>query len=63
MLTSIQTRLLRKLLLLAVLLMFAALSFSNGSKRVEAKGMLPCCSACDVDPPPLFCRHGCSPSC
>ena len=22
-----------------------------------------CCSACEADPPPLPCRHGCSPSC
>jgi hypothetical protein len=64
MFTSMKILTLRKVLLLVVLLMFmAALSFSSATKKTEAKGMLPCCSACDVDPPPLFCRHGCTPGC
>jgi hypothetical protein len=64
MLTSMKAITLRKFLLLVVLLMFVAtLSLSNATKQAEAKGMLPCCSACDVDPPPLFCRHGCTPGC
>jgi hypothetical protein len=27
------------------------------------RAALICCSACDVENPPLACRHGCSPSC
>jgi hypothetical protein len=28
-----------------------------------AGAYLPCCSACDVENPPLICRHGCTPGC
>jgi hypothetical protein len=55
----------RKLILLAVMLVFlAALSFTNVMKQsVASAEPLICCSACDVENPPLACRHGCSPSC
>jgi hypothetical protein len=29
----------------------------------SSSAALPCCSACDVENPPLICRRGCSPSC
>jgi hypothetical protein len=58
-------KLTRRLILLAVMLIFlAALSFSKVTNQsVASAEPLICCSACDVENPPLPCRHGCSPSC
>jgi hypothetical protein len=53
-------RLSRKLFILLGLLVFVGFVDSVGVKEAHA---LICCSACDVDPLPLPCRHGCSPSC
>jgi len=55
----------RMLLLLGVLFMFlAVLSLGNITKPAVANNEpLICCSACEVENPPLACRHGCSPSC
>jgi hypothetical protein len=54
----------RRILLLVVMLLFlASLSIGNVTKPAAAKTALPCCSACDVDPIPFFCRHGCTPGC
>lgn len=58
------TTIARRVLLLVVMLLFlASLSIGNATKPAAANEALPCCSACDVDPPPLFCRHGCTPGC
>jgi hypothetical protein len=48
------------LLGLMALSLCAALTTSVGTKEAQARI---CCSACEVDPPPLPCRSGCSPSC
>ena len=53
-------RLSRKLLILLALLGFVGFVDSLGVKEANA---LICCSACDVDPMPRPCFHGCSPSC
>ena len=51
----------RKLsLLFALLLTGLAVLSTVPVKNAEA---LICCSACDVDPMPKPCFHGCSPSC
>jgi hypothetical protein len=51
----------RKLIfLLALLTMILGSLSTPGAKKAYA---LICCSACEVDPPPLPCQHGCSPSC
>jgi len=65
MLSSPASKIARKLVLLAVMLVFlAALSFTNVMKQSTASAEpLICCSACEVENPPLACRHGCSPSC
>ena len=58
-------RLTRRLVLLCALLMcLMALTtgFSINNNRPNP-AYLPCCSVCDVENPPLICRHGCSPSC
>jgi hypothetical protein len=55
------SRLARKLLVLALLL--ASLGITVGWTGVRNAYALICCSACEVDPPPLPCLHGCSPSC
>lgn len=62
---SATAQLTRKLILLAVMIVFlAALSLTNVTNQSTANaGSLICCSACDVENPPLPCRHGCSPSC
>ncbi len=52
---------LRKLVLLLALLT-AFVAFLNAPVAKPAHALI-CCSACEVDPPPLPCRHGCSPSC
>jgi hypothetical protein len=52
---------LRKLfILLALLTVFLG---SLSSYTIRKAHALICCSACDVDPLPPPCRHGCSPSC
>jgi hypothetical protein len=57
-------RLTRRLVLLCALLLclFALTGFSLNSPRADGE-YIPCCSACDVENPPLACRRGCSPSC
>ena len=55
----------RRLVLLCALLMcLMALTtgFSLNNDRPN-RAYLPCCSTCDVENPPLICRHGCSPGC
>lgn len=54
-------RIVRKLVILALLL--ASLGAVVARTGVRNAYALICCSACEVDPPPLPCRHGCSPSC
>jgi hypothetical protein len=51
-------------LLCALLMCLMALTtgFSLNTDRPN-RAYLPCCSACDVENPPLFCRHGCTPGC
>ena len=51
----------RKLLLLLVLV--TVLLGSLSSPVVKSAHALICCSACDRDPLPTPCKHGCSPSC
>jgi hypothetical protein len=41
----------------------ALTGFSFNINRPDKKAYLPCCSACDVENPPLICRHGCTPGC
>jgi hypothetical protein len=54
-------RLSRKLfILLALLGLCMGFADSIGVKEAHA---LICCSACETDPPPRPCNHGCSPSC
>ncbi len=60
MLTQDMLRLSRKLFFLLALLAFVGFVDSLGVKEAHA---LICCSACEVDPPPLPCRRGCSDSC
>ena len=54
----------RRLVILCALLvcLMAVMGFSTNNSRPD-RAYLPCCSACDVENPPLACRHGCSPSC
>jgi hypothetical protein len=52
---------LRKLFILLALLTVCLASLSSFS--VKKAYALPCCSACDQDPIPRICLHGCSPSC
>lgn len=58
-------RLTRRLVLLCALLMclMALTGFSFNNTNRPNRAYLPCCSACEVENPPLACRHGCSPSC
>jgi len=51
----------RRKLFIALALLTVALG-SLSSYAVPKAHALICCSACDVDPLPLPCRHGCSPS-
>ncbi len=62
MLKSARMRLVRKLFLLGVLLTGFAY-VSSEPKTQAAPAFLICCSACETDPLPPPCRHGCSPSC
>jgi hypothetical protein len=58
-------RLTRRLVFLCALLTFLmalTTGFSVNTDR-PSRAYLPCCSACEVENPPLACRHGCSPSC
>ena len=50
-------RLSRKFLILLALLGFVGFVDSLGVKEAYA---LPCCSACENDPPPPLCRFGCA---
>lgn len=57
-------RLVRRLFTLALLMFcLTALGTSTGAPNAAPNKFLPCCSACDVENPPLACRRGCSPSC
>jgi hypothetical protein len=62
-------RLAQRFLFSALLAFLAVFGISNaytGAKSAAAckqKTALICCSACEVENPPLACRHGCSPSC
>jgi hypothetical protein len=57
----------RRLIILGVLLSGLAIqttSYHMPTTVAKCDGaVLPCCSACDVENPPLICRRGCSPSC
>lgn len=48
--------------LLSCLLTVGA-EFGAKARVTGNRTALICCSACDVENPPLACRHGCSPSC
>jgi hypothetical protein len=50
-----------KLFFVLALLTVALASLSSPAVK-DAEALI-CCSACDVDPLPLPCRRGCSPSC
>ena len=61
-------RLTRKLLILLALVLgliaqTASYNATSVAKSGAADAVLPCCSACDVENPPIICRRGCSPSC
>jgi hypothetical protein len=61
-------RLVQRFLLSAVIAFLTVFGVSNAytgakSAACNQKTALICCSACDVENPPLACRHGCSPSC
>jgi hypothetical protein len=62
-------RIARRLLILGTLalgLVVQTASYNSQTVAAECsveKAALICCSACESDPPPLPCRHGCSPSC
>jgi hypothetical protein len=49
--------------LLSCLLTAGANFGAKASPATGGRTLLICCSACDVENPPLACRHGCSPSC
>jgi hypothetical protein len=51
----------KKLFLLLALL--TALLGSLSSPTIKKAHAMICCSSCEVDPLPLPCRRGCSPSC
>jgi hypothetical protein len=53
----------RLLALCVVAASLMAASYSPSAKGGDKGRLLPCCSACDVENPPLICRRGCSPSC
>lgn len=62
-------KLVQRFLLSAMVAFLTVFGISNaytGAKSAaacEQKTVLICCSACEVENPPLACRHGCSPSC
>jgi hypothetical protein len=62
MLTALKMRLVRRVLILGLLLAGLSVVSAMPPTKVAATCLI-CCSACDADPPPLPCRHGCSPSC
>jgi len=59
--TLLKTRLVRRLLVLGLLL--GCLGVASATPATVHRARLICCSACEADPPPLPCRHGCSPDC
>ena len=61
MMNQVTSHLFRKLVILALLI--ASLGFVASSGGVKPAHALICCSACDADPIPRPCYHGCSPSC
>lgn len=63
-------RFVRRLIMLGVLvsgLVIQATSYNPPTAAAKCSAgtssALPCCSVCDVENPPRFCRYGCSPSC
>lgn len=48
--------------LLSCLLAAGTLSGAKAGATSD-RTMIICCSACEVENPPLACQHGCSPSC
>jgi hypothetical protein len=58
---NVMTNPLRKLVILLALL--TAFLGSLSTFTVRKAHAIPCCSACDRDPIPNFCRFGCSESC
>jgi hypothetical protein len=52
-----------RLFVLCILLACLMAPTLSSNVKGEAKRALICCSACEVENPPLPCRHGCSPSC
>lgn len=58
----LKMRLIRRFFMLALLLAGLGVVSSMPAARASAAYSI-CCSACDADPPPLPCAHGCDPSC
>jgi hypothetical protein len=60
-------KLVQRFLLSAIVAFLTVFGIAHtGAKSAAAckqKTVLICCSACEVENPPLACRHGCSPSC
>ena len=63
MLKVLQMSLVRRFALLAMMMTGLAGFAINDLTAASNKTVLPCCSICDVEDPPIVCRHGCSPSC
>jgi hypothetical protein len=62
MLIALKTRLVRRVLILGLLLAGLGVVSTMPMTKASATCLI-CCSACDADPIPLPCYHGCSPSC
>ncbi|HYG11547.1 MAG TPA: hypothetical protein VD835_16490 [Pyrinomonadaceae bacterium] len=62
-------RLVRRLIVLGLLMLGLVVQTATNStqtsiaKCATGDATLICCSACEVENPPLACRRGCSPSC
>lgn len=56
-------RLMRKLFALVVLVLCLSAFAAAPGVAGTPGAYLPCCSACEVENPPLICRHGCTPGC
>jgi len=57
-------KLMRKLLVLAILLGCLGLVSSGVGTRASTKtSMIPCCSVCEPDPTIPICQHGCTEGC
>jgi hypothetical protein len=62
MLTVLKTKLVRRFLILGLLLAGVGVVSSMPTTKASASCLI-CCSACDADPIPLPCYHGCNPDC